>query len=170
MEGDIPSTPPSTPSDDIVQARDVTPDVDDRPLEDAKSRECRFHKHLDTMFGDITFREVLKVIKKALKKRFKRVHDSVVVGGDFVPADLEGSSLNIEYARLTEMAEFEICCNRRIIVRHTIGISAPGGLEIVEVDIPYYSTITLCSTWKLRAVSILCYQASRYRLAVRGSD
>ena len=114
MEGDI----PSTPSDDIVQARDVTPDVDDRPLEDAKSRECRFHKHLDTMFGDITFRKVLKVIKKSLNNRFKRVDDSVVVREAFLPSDLDGTSLNIEHARMTEMAEFELRCNRRIIVRH----------------------------------------------------
>ena len=129
MEGDI----PSTPCDDIVQSRDVTPDVDNRPLEDAKSRERRFHKHLDAMFVDITFRKVLKVIKKSLNKRFKRVHGSVVVSGDFLPADLEGSSLNIEHARMTEMAEFELPCNRRIIVRHMIGLSAPGVRKLLKL-------------------------------------
>ena len=50
-------------------------------------------------------------------------------------------------------------------MKHTIGLSAPGGSDIVEVDIPYYSTIITRSAWKLRAVSILCYQASRIRFA-----
>ena len=107
MEGEI----PSTPSDDWHKSRDITRDDEGRPLEDAESREDRFHKLMNDMYGQITFRKVMNVIKKSVKRRLRRVHHSVVVSGALHSSDLEESSLNIEHANIKEMAEFELPCN-----------------------------------------------------------
>ena len=158
----------------MVETESVTPDDASRPLEDGKSRKRRLDKHLDAIYADITFRNVVEVIRKSLKRRRDQVNQSVIVSGGLLASELQQSSLNIENARITEMAEFKLRCNRRIIVRHMIGLSAPGGadIQVVEIDIPYYSTITISCGGRLRAVGFLCYQASRVRLAglgVRGS-
>ena len=165
MEGDI----PSTPCNGMVQTGSVTPDDASRPLEDGESRKSQLDKHLNAIYADITFRKVVRVIRKSLKKRRDQVNHSVIVSGGILPSELEQASLNIENATITEMAEFRVPGNRRIIVRHTIGLSAPRGAEVVEIDIPYYSTITISCGGKLKTMSILCYQASRVRLGMRGS-
>ena len=119
--------------------------------------------------AEITFAGVVEVIRKSLKRRRNEVRYNTIVRGAIRPSELEEGWLEIGNAtRLTEVAVFKVPCNRKIIVRHTIGETGPGGADIVKIDIPYYSTITVCrSRSTLRAVTILCHQASRVRLGVR---
>ena len=153
----------------MIEKGSVTPDYASRPLEDGKSRRSRLDEHLNAIYADITFSEVVEKIRKSLKRRRDQVSYSTIVSGGVLPSELEQASLNIETAVITEMAEFRVPGNRRIIVRHTIGLSAPNGAPAVEIDIPHYSTITISCGGKLRAVTILCHQASRVRLRMRGS-
>ena len=121
--------------------------------------------------ANITFAGVVKAIRKSLKRHCDEVRYNTIVSGGILPSELEEGSLEIENARVTEMAVFKVPCNRKIIVRHTIGTASPGGAPIVKIDILYYSTITICRCQStLRAVTILCHQASRVRLGVRGSN
>ena len=117
----------------------------------------------------ITFAGVVEAIRKSLKRRRDEVRYNTIVRGGIRPSELEEGWLEIGTAtRLTEVAVFKVPCNRKIIVRHTIGETGPGGADIVKIDIPYYSTITVCrSRSTLRAVTILCHQASRVRLQRR---
>ena len=117
----------------------------------------------------ITFAGVVEAIRKALKRRRDEVRYNTIVRGLIRPSELEEGWVEIgNSSRLTEVAVFKVPCNRKIVVRHTIGESSPFGDDIVRIDIPYYSTITVCrSRSNLRAVTILCHQASRVRLSRR---
>ena len=117
--------------------------------------------------AEITFAGVVEAIRKSLKRRRDEVRYNTIVRGGIRPSELEEGWLEIGTAtRLTEVAVFKVPCNRKIIVRHTIGESSPFGDDIVRIDIPYYSTITVGES-NLRAVTILCHQASRVRLSRR---
>ena len=65
---------------------------------------------------DITFAGVVEAIRKSLKRRRDQVRYSTIVSGGILPSELEQGSSNIGNATVTEMAEFKVPCNRRIIV------------------------------------------------------